>query len=78
MNSASDYLLVALQTLGRIEDTAEEIAAHNYQDSTTIDLCRDIEIEIQELHRFLKDRDSEAFKDYLDIEAHRIAEATHP
>lgn len=78
MINDTDALLVALQSLGRIEDTAEEIAAHNYQDSTTIDLCRDIEIVIQDLHRFLKDRGSQAFKDYIDIEEHRIAEADHP
>lgn len=78
MINDTDALLVALQTLDKIEEIAEEISGHNYQDSTTIDLCRDVEIHIKDLHAWLQDRGSKAFNNYREINWHEKAESSHP
>ena len=44
-------LWATLMSIEKIYEISREISDHNYQDSTTIDLCRDIEIEIQDIYK---------------------------
>ena len=68
----------ALEQLVRIGEIAEEVSDHNYQDSTTIDLCADIGLEIQSVFETLKEEAPEYAKKYFEDKAQALAEACHP
>jgi len=68
-----------LMTIDKIYEISREISDHNYQDSTTIDLCRDIEIEIQDIYKVILKEEAPAFhREYVEAKAQAIAEESHP
>jgi hypothetical protein len=68
-----------LMTIDKIYEISREISDHNYQDSTTIDLCRDIEIEIQDIYKeILKEEAPKFHREYVEAKAQAIAEEMHP
>lgn len=68
-----------LMTIDKIYEISREISDHNYQDSTTIDLCRDIEIEIQDIYKVILKEEAPAFhREYVEAKAQAIAEEMHP
>lgn len=68
----------ALECLSKIAEIAEEVSDHNYQDSTTIDLCADIGLEIQTVFDTVKDEAPEFYREYIEAKAQALAEAFHP
>ena len=72
-------LWATLMTIDKIYEISREISDHNYQDSTTIDLCRDIEIEIQDIYKVILKEEAPAFyREYIEAKAQAIAEEMHP
>ena len=72
-------LWATLMTIDKIYGISREISDHNYQDSTTIDLCRDIEIEIQDIYKVILKEEAPAFhREYVEAKAQAIAEEMHP
>jgi len=72
-------LWATLMTIDKIYEISREISDHNYQDSTTIDLCRDIEIEIQDIYKVILKEEAPAFhREYVEAKAQAIAEEMHP
>ena len=72
-------LWATLMTIDKIYGISREISDHNYQDSTTIDLCRDIEIEIQDIYKVILKEEAPAFhREYIEAKAQAIAEEMHP
>jgi hypothetical protein len=72
-------LWATLDTIDKIYEISREISDHNYQDSTTIDLCRDIEIEIQDIYKVILKEEAPAFhREYVEAKAQAIAEEMHP
>lgn len=71
-------LYYALEQLVRIGEIAEEVSDHNYQDSTTIDLCADIGLEIQSVFDSLKDEAPEFYRDYFEAKGQAKEEEMHP
>ena len=72
-------LWATLMTIEKIYEISREISDHNYQDSTTIDLCRDIEIEIQDIYKVILKEEAPAFhREYVEAKAQAIAEEMHP
>jgi len=72
-------LWATLMTIQKIYEISREISDHNYQDSTTIDLCRDIEIEIQDIYKVILKEEAPAFhREYVEAKAQAIAEEMHP
>ena len=72
-------LWATLMTIDKIYEISREISDHNYQDSTTIDLCRDIEIEIQDIYKVILKEEAPAFhREYVEAKAQAIAEESHP
>tara|TARA_E500000318_G_scaffold36050_1_gene35122 strand:- start:381 stop:623 length:243 start_codon:yes stop_codon:yes gene_type:complete len=68
-----------LMSIQKIYEISREISDHNYQDSTTIDLCRDIEIEIQDIYKGIVKEEAPAFyREYIDAAGQAIAEEMHP
>jgi hypothetical protein len=68
-----------LESLNKIAEIAEEISDHNYQDSTTIDLCADIGREIEFIYKeIVKDEAPEFYREYIEARAQALAEAFHP
>lgn len=68
-----------LESLNKIAEIAREVSDHNYQDSTTIDLCRDIEIEIDFAYKQVVKEEAPAFyREYIEAKAQAIAEEMHP
>jgi len=68
-----------LMTIDKIYEISREISDHNYLDSTTIDLCRDIEIEIQDIYKVILKEEAPAFhREYVEAKAQAIAEEMHP
>ena len=68
-----------LMSIQKIYEISREISDHNYQDSTTIDLCRDIEIEIQDIYKVILKEEAPAFhREYVEAKAQAIAEEMHP
>ena len=72
-------LWATLMTIDKIYGISRQISDHNYQDSTTIDLCRDIEIEIQDIYKVILKEEAPAFhREYVEAKAQAIAEEMHP
>ena len=72
-------LWATLMTIDKIYGISREISDHNYLDSTTIDLCRDIEIEIQDIYKVILKEEAPAFhREYVEAKAQAIAEEMHP
>ena len=72
-------LWATLMTIDKIYEISREISDHNYLDSTTIDLCRDIEIEIQDIYKVILKEEAPAFhREYVEAKAQAIAEEMHP
>ena len=72
-------LWATLMTIDKIYEISREISDHNYQDSTTIDLCRDIEIEIQDIYKvILKEEAPKFYQEYIEAKAQALAEEMHP
>ena len=68
-----------LESLNKIAEIAREVSDHNYLDSTTIDLCRDIEIEIDFAYKQVVKEEAPAFyREYIEAKAQAIAEEMHP
>jgi hypothetical protein len=67
-----------LMSIEKIHEISREISDHNYLDSTTIDLCRDIEIEIRDLFTILKEEAPKFHREYIEAKAQAIAEEMHP
>ena len=68
-----------LDTIDKIYEISREISDHNYLDSTTIDLCRDIEIEIGFIYKAVLKEEAPAFyREYVEAKAQAIAEEMHP
>jgi len=68
-----------LDTIDKIYEISREISDHNYLDSTTIDLCRDIEIEIDFIYKAVLKEEAPAFyREYVEAKAQAIAEEMHP
>jgi hypothetical protein len=68
-----------LESLSKIAEIAEEISDHNYQDSTTIDLCADIGREIDFAYKVIvKEEAPEFYREYIEAKAQALAEASHP
>jgi hypothetical protein len=77
-NDVNFALYYALEQLVRIGEIAEEVSDHNYLDSTTIDLCADIGLEIQSVFDTLKEEAPEYSKKYFEDKAQALAEEMHP
>ena len=72
-------LWATLMTIDKIYEISREISDHNYQDSTTIDLCRDIEIEIQDIYKgIVKEEAPKFYQEYIEASAQALAEEMHP
>jgi len=68
-----------LESLNKIAEIAEEVSAHNYLDSTTIDLCADIGLEIEFIYKqIVKDEAPDFYREYIEASAQASAEAMHP
>ena len=68
-----------LESLNKIAEIAHEISDHNYQDSTTIDLCADIGREIDFAYKeIVKEEAPEFYREYIEAKAQALAEAFHP
>ena len=67
-----------LMSIDKIYEIAREISDHNYQDSTTIDLCRDIEIEIRDLFQILREEAPKFCREYTEAVGQAKAEEMHP
>lgn len=67
-----------LMSIDKIYEIAREISDHNYQDSTTIDLCRDIETEIRDLFQILREEAPKFHREYTEAKAQAKAEEMHP
>jgi hypothetical protein len=68
-----------LESLNKIAEIAQEVSDHNYQDSTTIDLCADIGHEIEFIYKqIVKDEAPEFYREYIEASAQASAEAMHP
>lgn len=68
-----------LESLNKIAEIAREVSDHNYLDSTTIDLCRDIEIEIDFAYKqVVKEEAPDFYREYVEAKAQAIAEEMHP
>jgi len=72
-------LWATLESVNEIAKIAREVSDHNYQDSTTIDLCRDIQIEIDFIYKAVLKEEAPAFyREYIEAKAQAIAEEMHP
>ena len=68
-----------LSNLERIGDIAREVSDHNYLDSTTIDLCNDIDMEIRFIFtEIIKEEAPTFWREYIEAAGQAKAEEMHP
>ena len=80
---SNDNMKQALwSTLGHLErviEIAQEISDHNYLDSTTVDLCADIGLEIDFIYKeIVKDEAPSFWREYIEAKGQELAERDHP
>lgn len=78
LNDEQFGLYYALSTLAEMSEKIAEIADHNYLDSTTLDLCKSLSIDIDSVFSTAEEYAPVVLGRYVENMSEAIAERDHP